>query len=208
MAGLRELHAFHFGDAEIGDLRHAFIGNQNICGLYVAMYHAAAVGIIECLGHLLGDIECLRHRQRPAGGIGHHTFERAPLHELHHQIGLPPGVFGDVVNRHDAAVRHLSRGARFAVKALLVAFEVLGGKISGQNDLDGHRAVNLRINRLIDRTHSAAAQLLDNFVAADAIHGQAAYARLGEICTCTTEEPTRNCDSFCNSAPRTFSSSK
>ena len=95
----------------------------------------------------------LRKRPGPQARL-----ERVALDVFHHQVGLP--VFlGEVVDRHDVGVLETGDGFGLALESLL---EVRVLQKDRMQNLDGDIAIEGGVIRLVDRRHTALAELLDD----------------------------------------------
>ncbi len=121
------------------------------------MDDAGAVRRFERIGNLNGQLQQLRHGQRPGFEPG---VQRLPFEQLHHQVAVPV-VLADVVDGRD--VRMVERRDRARL-----AFEppqpVAVGREGGRQDLDRDAAPEPRIARTIDLAHPAGAEQADDFI--------------------------------------------
>ena len=76
--------AGHEGDAEVGDVRLAVVGDEDVLGAQVAVDEVAAVGALEGTGDLDADGEHAGSVHARADPLGH----RAAAELLHHHVGL------------------------------------------------------------------------------------------------------------------------
>jgi hypothetical protein len=120
--------------------------------------------------------------------------QRLPFQQFHGNEG-PAFVFADVVDRADVGVIQCGRGLRLALKTT----EGLGitGYLVGQ-ELEGDEPVEPGVFGLVNHTHTAAAQLLDDAVMRDGLadHGKWASREPGLIvvpaqCRSQTSWPRR-----------------
>src|SRR6185437_12889387 len=100
---------------------------------------------------------------------GDEVLQRNPIQELHYDEGLVL-ILPDVVNGADVGVIQSRRGLRLALKSgqgLWVAEHLIG------QELEGNKTVQAGVLRLVDHTHTPAANLLDDLVMGDflANHG-------------------------------------
>ena len=121
------------------------------------MNDALGVRRVEGVRHLDAEIQ---ERRKLDGTSADPFAQRLPLEQLHRDEPLAL-VRVDVVNGADAGMVEGGGCARFALKAL----ERLGraGQVLGQ-ELEGHGAAEASVLRLVDDTHPAAAELLDDVV--------------------------------------------
>ena len=138
------------GQAEVGDLDPAVVGEQDVLGLHVAVQDAGVVGGREGGEHRLDHRQRLgrRHRRFLADQVAHGQAGDV----LHHQEERAVVVAG-VEDGDHVVVREPGGGAGLALEA---ADELL---VVGQplvHDLDGHRAVEPEVGGLVDGGHPAA----------------------------------------------------
>ena len=139
-------------DAEVGEHRHAVLGEQDVLGLDVAVHDARAVGVRQRLGGLAGDPEGVVHRQallpleagteRLAADVGHGEPEL-------------PVVLARVVDRADVGVLQPRRRRDLAAEAL----DVHAGADLGPEQLEGDGPVVAQVVGEVDGRHSAPAEL-------------------------------------------------
>ena len=141
------------GEAEVGDLDAAVVGEQDVLGLDVAMEDAGGVRGGERTEYRLDHGQCLRgrHRRFLADQVAH--GEAGDV--LHHQEERP--VVVTVVEDGDHVVMgEPGGGTRLALEPsyeLVVVGEAL------VHDLDRHRAVQSEVDGLVDGRHPAAGDL-------------------------------------------------
>jgi len=165
-AGAGQLHllADRLGDAEVGDLHLARLGEHQVAGLDVAVNDSRFVRGAERLGGLRDHLERLLHVGKLR--LGETLAERLALDELHHQVELIP--FGaDVVDRDHVGVLEAGGDARLALEARQDLFAIVAGGHRRDDRLDGDRAVELRIDGAIDGAHRSTAKLADDTVPTD-----------------------------------------
>jgi hypothetical protein len=132
-------------------------GQHDVGGLEVAMDDAAAMRTVERAGDfdpVARDLASWQRSFLEAGGEGF------ALEVLHHQV-VEVVLAPNVVERADVRVRELGDGAGFALEA--GADLGIRGEVGGE-DLDGDRAAEAGIARLVDLAHSAFAQLLHDSI--------------------------------------------
>jgi hypothetical protein len=91
------------------------------------------------------------------------VLQRLPVQKFHGDERLPV-LLANVVNRANIRVVQCGRGLRFALKAhecLLVTGNLL------RQELEGDKAMQPRVFSLVNHTHAAAAQLLNDAVVRD-----------------------------------------
>ena len=129
--------------------------------LHVPVDDARLVRKRERIADIDDDADLLRERQRLAGAHPH--VEGLPLDVLHRDVRLA-AVFAEVEDGDDVAVGEPARRASLAEEPLAVLGLI--DQLRGDH-LDGHRALDLRIERAIDDAHPALTEALENLVAAD-----------------------------------------
>ncbi len=134
------------GQAEVGDVGLSFAIQQDVSGLEVAVDDAALVGVVDC------SSECGNQPRRLLRGAPE-ASQRAPLDQLHAEIGVPLEL-ADLVNRHDPGM--VEMGRRFALGA--EAQRLIGrGHLPRQQHLEGHGAVKFDLPRPVDDAHASRA---------------------------------------------------
>ena len=122
------------------------------------MNETVRVRFLNGLRDLGGNAQGFHKRQ---GTRGQASKERLPTDVLHHQE-YGTGLFLYFENLTDERVIQRRRRKRFAAKAL--ARDGIRGEM-GRQDFDGYPAIQLRIVREVNLTHSAGANALDEFIA-------------------------------------------
>ena len=137
------------GDAEVGHLRHAGVGDEDVRRLHVAVDHAVAVGEGERVGHL--GTEARGHVGAQRAVAADDLGERVAGHELHgHEVGA--AVLAPVVDPHDVRVVQAGRGLGLAAETL---HEGGVGRVLGEQHLDGDLAVEQQVTGLPHLGHPA-----------------------------------------------------
>ena len=146
-------------DAEVGDLDAAVLQDHDIVRLDIAMDNAAAVGVLERLGDLHGEMQRLAPVE--AALLLQILLERDALDQLHDDIVHVAGA-GHVVNADDIRVRQHGDGLRLRMEAaaeLLIARELI------LEDLHGDQAVQTVIQCFIYNCHPACPDDLEDLIA-------------------------------------------
>ena len=150
------LEAAHVREAEVENLDPAVDGDEDVVRLEIAMADAALVR----RHHALDDVARVAQRdveRRWAVEVDEPLPQRLALEPLHDDVRL---VIGDaeLVDRHDVRMVQGGRRLRLALEASDL-FRVGRGR---QQDLDGDRAIELRVLREEHLAHAAGADLLDD----------------------------------------------
>ena len=124
--------------------------------------------VAQCFGDLLANL--INFVQRVVLPAVQHRLERSPGHEFHHQVGSVAFHAG-VEHGHDTCVRQSPGGARLACKAFAVLFGQRTHQRRGVDGLHRHHAVHHRVAGFEHRTHSAAADFIEDFVTTKLLHG-------------------------------------
>ena len=143
----------------------AALGDEYVRRFDVAMDDAFFVRCVERVSHFDAQLQQQIHRQRLAPDT---MLERLPLEMLHHNE-VPAILLPDLVNRADVRVIQRRRGACFPLKSLQriwIARQFLG------QELQGDVAAEARVLSLVDDSHSAATEFLDDFVVGNDLAGQ------------------------------------
>ena len=149
----------HLGDAEIGHLHAAVPEDHDIVGLDVPVYHAPAVGMIQGLGDLGGEMQSLP----PAdlAPLGHIFLQGHAVDQFHDDIvQVSPG--GDVIHGHDVGVAEHGDGLAFRLEPAAELFILL---IVVLEDLHRHQPVQPVTQGLVYNGHSADADDFQQFIA-------------------------------------------
>ena len=143
------------GQAEVEQF-DSLLGDQNIGRLQVAMGDALSMRGIESIENLAGVFDGLLQRKR--------TIQRRALNKLHYQI-----IGADIVELAD--VRMIQRGhrARFALEPFR---KLLAG------NLDGDRAVEARVARLVHFPHAARANEREDLIGTELRAGREGHSNV------------------------------
>ena len=163
---MRVVVSRHPGHAEVAQLDVAGLVNQQVGGLDIAVDDAFAMRMVQ-------------RRKQPA----HHdkdSLQREGIasldllvkvvafHQFHHQVSDAFVAVG-VENTNDVVVLQQAGGTPFGQEALLQFLGLLLRHVGDQDRLDGDATCDIRIERLIHRTHTAAADQLDDLIATKAL---------------------------------------
>ena len=148
------------GQAEVGDVRLALLVDQDVGRLEVAVQDAPLVGVVHRLGRLGHQP---RRGPRVVAVAVEPAGQAAAGDQLHAEVALAV-VLADLVDRHDVGV--VQRRDRLG---LVLEPPELGvaGQNAGPDHLQGDRAVQADLPRLVDDPHAATAQLAADLVVAE-----------------------------------------
>jgi len=126
---------------------------QHVRGFEVAVQDAAFVGVLNRLG------DCLDAGGRVSGrhGIVPHRLCQVAAFDVVHREVLLALVFADFMDGDDIWMPQTGRGFGFRTEPL---HRFIAGKMSGQDHLHDHGAVQTHLPRLIDYAHPAAGDFL------------------------------------------------
>ena len=147
----------HLGESKVQNLHLPAFGDENVCGLDVAVNNALCMSSIERVSNLDGDVEHRLGVQRSAGDA---VFQRFTVQKLHNDERLPL-VLSDFVNGADVGMAESRGRARLTPKALQRCW--IPHHIRRQ-EFERNEATEFCVLGLIDYAHPAAAQLLDDTV--------------------------------------------
>ncbi|MDZ7747855.1 MAG: hypothetical protein U5K43_02635 [Halofilum sp. (in: g-proteobacteria)] len=121
----------HQRDREIGDQGGAIIAHHDVARLDVAMDHPAAMGVIERMAAVEGDIDDRLQRQALVAGVAP-GLQRVAADVLHDDVAVVI-VDAGVEHGHDVRVRQLAGGVRLGEKGApaLVGIERPGFALPG-----------------------------------------------------------------------------
>ena len=156
----------HFGEPKVQNLGVSAIGHENVCRLDVPVHDPLRVGGVERVGNLRAQFQHRIDGQRLSADS---MLQRLPFQKFHGQERLALS-FLDVVNRADVRVVERRGGARFSLEPLQrlpVFCEVLRQK------LQRHPSTQFRVFGLVDHTHAATTEFLDDAVVRNSLvdHG-------------------------------------
>ena len=152
----------NFGQAEVQNLGVSALGDEDVRGLDVAMHDAFGVRGVQRVGDLDGErADC----SISIGLAADAMLQRQAFQKLHGDEGLAV-LFADVVDRADVGMIQRGRGLRFALKARQRLR--IRATSSGRN-FSATKRCRRDVLGLVDHTHAAAAQLLDDAVVRDGL---------------------------------------
>ena len=135
-------------DAEVGNLQHAVLAQEEVRGLDVAMDEAGVMRVLQACRSLYDEADRFGVRQFAAGG------QRRARHVLHHDEEAAAS-FTRVVDPHDVRVGQPAREPGLAKETRANA--LVGSELLGE-DLDRHRPLQLLVAREIDHSHRATSE--------------------------------------------------
>ena len=145
------------------------------------MHDARRVRVRQPLGHLRGDADGLRNRQRSPGEA---LLQRLALVVRHHEVELAVRGLVDLVDCADVRVVQGRGGLRLLQEPLLG--RLVAGQVRRQ-ELDGDLALQARVVGRVDDPHAAVAEFGADRVRAERGawregHGRAGlYPRPGDV---------------------------
>jgi hypothetical protein len=137
--------------------------HHDVGGLHVAVDDVLLVREPQAVGDLGDDVDHLRGRGQLARGDD--VLELVALEELHRHVRHLVGL-ADVVDGDDVGMVQAPRGLDLLLEALLVLLQLLAREVQVDR-LDRDRAVDDRVDRLVDGPHRPLADLGDDLVAAE-----------------------------------------
>ena len=147
--------AKQLGETEVGDLHAAFLVDQDVLGLDVAMDDAFIVGELQ-------GIADLRHDPERFGGLQsagpHRLAQIDAVHEFHDEITETAGL-ADIVNADN--VRMAEHGERLGLAHEPFGKRGILAELRRQN-LDCDQPVQAVLPRLVHRSHAALTQQFEN----------------------------------------------
>ncbi|MDX2644123.1 hypothetical protein PV341_11135, partial [Streptomyces sp. PA03-1a] len=149
------------GDAEVEDLDLAVSRDHHVGRFDVAVDQPLRMAVGQGVGDVPHDRRRALHRE---GTVAQHLGERAPLDELHDEVGddlLAAGVLTDVVEHRDPPVGE--RGDRTGLPAESGPELLVPGQLRGQH-LDRHGTAELTVDPAPDLAHAAPAHGLHQLV--------------------------------------------
>jgi hypothetical protein len=146
--------------AEVGDLHLSIVGQKNVSRLDVAVNDALLVRRFEPVGALFeyGQYDF----GRKLGNLVQDTAQIRARYVFHDDV-IDVVLAAEVDDRDNVWMAQRGCGARFALESGDEIF-VIGQ--SGMQKLDGDRAPERSLDALVQRGHSARADLLFDFVTA------------------------------------------
>ena len=127
------------GDAEIGELHLTVGGQQQVARLYVAMDHAAVVGVPQGAGHVGADPRNLTPGEAAAPA---QLFLQAAAGNQFHGIEKVLFLFAKAEQANDVRMVELSQRLDFRLEAL-AEIRIVGQR--NRQQLDGRRLAVLRL---------------------------------------------------------------
>ena len=169
------------GEAEIDELDRGgagAVGEEDVGGFEVAVDEAVLVGVAEGFAELGGELDGFFE------GFGFAFLEARAFDQLHDEVGHVL-VLADVVDGDHVRVAEGGRGAGLAEEALAGVADL----VVGAEDLDRHRALEVRVPGAEDDAHAAAADLLVEAVAVgeDVANAASRHARRRQRSCCSDQ---------------------
>ena len=151
-------------DAEVEQLDHAVIADDDVVRLDVAVHQARAMRRRQRARHVAEPAQPLAHAHRCVADV---LAQRPPAHQLHGDERRALEL-ADVEDRHRVRVRERRRRARLAQHAPRRLFRRYRAVAGDREHLERHRAAELLVDGAIDPPHAAAPeQTLDAIAAGD-----------------------------------------
>src|SRR5690606_6948814 len=132
-------------------------GEEDVLGLQVAVDHPEVVGFLERAANLEQDRDGALDRERPLAT--HDLVEIPPLEVLHHDVELTRLELPVHHHLHGVGVAQVAHRAGLSTEA---RHEILAVLQLRMEDLHRHHAIHVRLLRLVDGSHPAGADLLDD----------------------------------------------
>ena len=148
------------GQAEVGDLGDAVGGQEDVRGLQVAVDDPPAVGGVDRVGQGLHQPGRRSDRHRRAGIL---LGQGAPLDQFQDQVGAAV-MLADLEDLDDVGVLEARHGLRLGAEA---GPDLGPGELPLADHLEGDRAVEPDLPRLVDDAHPAPAQLAEDLMPVD-----------------------------------------
>ncbi len=145
------------GQPKIAHLGLAVFIQQHVGRLQIAMHDAVLVGISDGLGDLLDKGGSF---PGPHGPILDPRRQGAAFDKAHREKVLAL-VLADFEDRHDPGMVELGRGFRLGFKPQHLFFR---RKLSTEDRLERHDAIELLVPRLVNHAHAATGDGLQQFV--------------------------------------------
>ena len=145
-------------EPHVGQLHVAVFVDEDVAGFDVAMDHAALVGVVERLRHLLAHLQHVFFGEDAP--FDEQRAQRLALDELHDEEVVTT-LFAEVVARDDVRIVERSDDARLAAQPIDVATVARQRRLQ---DLQRHDAVELLVARLEHGPHRARADAVEDLV--------------------------------------------
>ena len=154
--GVARRQSDHLCDAEIGDFHPALFIHQDVFRFDVAVNDAFIMRKLKRFADLRNDDHRLFGRK---SSRLLHLAQIGSVNELHQQVGEGPRL-AEVVNRHDVGMVQTRQSPRFAVEPF---GEARATRHRRGQYFQCHQPVQLRLSRLVNRSHAALAEKPQNF---------------------------------------------
>jgi hypothetical protein len=160
----------HLGNPEIRDFGAPIHGHQDVCRLQVAVDHLIPMRVIKPLRHLPHNIERFR-----GGGRGvrlENLLQGHTRYQFHDDAtGVVFRIIEGVVNGNDRGVSQSAGRPDFAHKHFMRAAGSFPRRSAEGENFQGNFAADGGVGSPVDNTHGAPAQLGNDIVSSDLIHG-------------------------------------
>ena len=162
LAGQRHvrIHRQPLGQAEVGDAGLIRRINEDIGGLEVPVQDAVLMGVVHRLGN---GLEVSRRAFGGQRSLADDLRQRAAFDIVHREVVLAL-VDTDLVDGDDVRMLQVGDGLGFGLEAL---HDFGLGELAGEHQLYRNDAVETLLTGLIDDTHAAAGDFLQQLVVAE-----------------------------------------
>ncbi len=142
---------FDLCDPEVREFDLPIVAEQYILGLDIAVNDPFRVSVLECIRDGTNNVEGV-------GNLDRHRLHGFPkietMYIFHHVVGEPVGGVTVIVDGDDVGMIEFRKGLRLSFIAIQ-EHRVVGDRTV--DDFEGDIAVQRRLPRLVDRSHTASA---------------------------------------------------